>query len=101
MCLAVAVLMIVVVPKIVEIFGDKSKLPMSTQLLIGTSDFFVANWIYMIIGIIGILIFVSIWKKTESGKYKYDLSLLKLPIFGKLMQKVILSKFSRVFSNLL
>ena len=56
MCIAVVVLMVAVVPKIVEIFGDKSKLPMSTQLLIGTSDFFVNNWLYMILAIIGIII---------------------------------------------
>jgi type IV pilus assembly protein PilC len=50
---------------------------------------------------IGLVIFVALWKKTDSGKYKYDLYMLRLPIFGKLLQKVILSKFSRVFSNLL
>jgi type II secretory pathway component PulF len=101
MCIAIVVLMVAVVPKIVEIFGDKSKLPMSTQLLIGTSDFFVANWMYMIIAAIGLVIFIIFWKKTDSGKYKFDRLLLQLPIFGKLIQKVILSKFARVFSNLL
>ena len=101
MCIAVVVLMVAVVPQIIEIFGDKTKLPMSTQLLIGTSDFFVSYWLHMIVVFVGLIIFVSIWKRTESGKYKYDLSMLRLPIFGKLMQKVILSKFSRIFSNLL
>lgn len=43
----------------------------------------------------------SIWKKTVSGKYQWDAILLKLPIFGPLLRKVILSRFARVFSNLI
>ena len=101
MVAAVSVLMIVVVPRVVEIFGDKSKLPPLTQFLIGVSDFFVANWIYMILAAIIAFISISAWKKTDGGKYRFSLIMLKMPIVGKLLQKVILSKFSRVFSNLL
>jgi type IV pilus assembly protein PilC len=42
-----------------------------------------------------------IWKRTKSGKYQWDVIVLKTPIFGPLLRKVILSRFSRVFSNLL
>ncbi|MCK9272868.1 type II secretion system F family protein [Candidatus Gracilibacteria bacterium] len=95
------ILMTLVVPKIVEIFGDKSKLPPITLFLIAVSDFFVNYGIYLIIGIIGFIIFISFWKKTPYGKYKFDKFILKIPIFGMINQKIILSKFARVLSNLL
>jgi len=98
---SVMVLMTLVVPKIVEIFGDKDKLPPLTKMLIGTSDFFVHYWWSIIIFAVGFVIFVSFWKQTESGKYRFDSILLNFPILGKVIQKVVLSKFSRILSNLL
>lgn len=98
---SIMVLMTLVVPKIVEIFGDKDKLPPLTQLLIGTSNFFVNYWWLIIILAIGSVVAISFWKQTESGRYRFDKIMLHLPIMGKVMQKVILSKFSRVLSNLL
>lgn len=98
---SIMVLMTLVVPKIVEIFGDKDKLPPLTKVLIGTSEFFQNYWWLIIIGFIGAVVAVSFWRQTESGKYRFDNIMLHLPIIGKVMQKVILSKFSRVLSNLL
>ena len=98
---SIGVLMTMVVPKLIEIFGDRDKLPMSTQMLIGVSDFMVAYWWAMLIGIFLALGILSIWKETPSGKFQFHKFLLKFPIIGALLQKVILSKFSRVLSNLL
>jgi type IV pilus assembly protein PilC len=98
---SVAVLMTMVVPKLVEMFGDRSKLPPLTQFLINTSDIFVGYWWLMIVVLVGSIISVTIWKETEEGRYRFDGILLKLPIFGPVLRKVILSKFARVLSNLL
>lgn len=101
MIASVMVLMTMVVPKIVEIFGDVDKLPPLTKILIATSDFFVGYWWIIILFFIASVITVSFWRQTESGHYRFDRIMLHLPIVGKVMQKVILSKFSRVLSNLL
>lgn len=101
MIASIMVLMTLVVPKLVEMFGDKSKLPPLTQFLMTLSDFFVGYWWAMIIAFVAIIIAVSIWKKTETGRYQFDGLLIKLPIFGPLLKKVILSKFARVLSNLI
>lgn len=98
---SVTVLMTMVVPKLVEMFGDRSKLPPLTQFLINTSDIFVGYWWLMIVVLVGSIVSVTIWKETEEGKYRFDGILLKLPIFGPVLRKVILSKFARVLSNLL
>jgi type IV pilus assembly protein PilC len=98
---SIMVLMTMVVPKIVEIFGDKDKLPPLTKMLIATSDFFVGYWWLVIILFVGFLVAVSFWRQTEEGHYRFDKIMLHAPILGRVMQKVILSKFSRVLSNLL
>lgn len=41
------------------------------------------------------------WKRTPNGKYIFDKTIIKIPGFGKIVQKVILSRFSRVFANLI
>ena len=94
-------MMIMVVPKLLEIFDDKAALPASTQALIKISDVFSNYWYIMIIVFILLIVFVSIWKKTPTGRYNYDSMLLRLPIFGDIQSKLILSKFARVFSGLI
>lgn len=55
----------------------------------------------MILVAIGSVVSLNIWKKTKTGKYKFDGFMLRMPIYGPLVKKVILSRFARVFSNLL
>ncbi|USN57964.1 MAG: type II secretion system F family protein [Candidatus Peribacteria bacterium] len=48
-----------------------------------------------------IYVAVVLWKKTPGGRYNFDYILLKLPVFGTIIQKVVLSKFSRILSGLI
>jgi len=74
-------MMVMVVPKLLDIFENKDALPASTKALIATSDFFVNYWMFIIIFFILIVSFIKVWKKTPSGIYNYDLILLKIPVF--------------------
>ncbi len=78
---SVTVLMVLVVPKLVDVFGDRSTLPQLTQLLMGTSDLFVSYWWLMLLVIAFLFIFVLFWKETTQGKYRFDYLLLKIPVF--------------------
>jgi len=97
----VAVMMTMVVPKLLEIFADKSKLPTSTQILIKVSDAFVYHWPVLLASIIFIVISVMVWKRTPRWKYQFDRMMLSFPVFWGIIQKVVLSKFARVLSWLL
>lgn len=97
----ISVLMIMVVPKIVEIFWDQSKLPPLTIVLIWVSNFFVNYILFIIIWIFWLIIGIKYWYKTPIWRYRLDWIVLKLPVFWPIIKKVILSKFARVFSNLL
>ena len=95
------VMMTSIVPKLLEIFDDKSVLPASTKALIAVSDFFVHYWYVMIIVVVAAYVFLSYWKKTPNGRYNFDNFLLHIPLFGGIIRKVILSKFARIFSGLI
>lgn len=95
------VMMTSIVPKLLEIFDDKSSLPGSTKALIAMSDFFVNFWYVIILFVIVAVSLLSYWRRTPSGRYNFDSFLLHVPIFGKVMRKVILSKFARIFSWLI
>ncbi len=97
----ISVMMVMVVPKLLEIFDDKSSLPTSTKLLISISDAFRDYWFVMIIVVFIAYVSVMVWKKTPNWKYMFDKLVLKIPVFWQISQKLILSKFSRVFAWLL
>jgi type IV pilus assembly protein PilC len=57
-------MMTLIVPKLLDIFDDKSTLPASTKALIAVSDLFINYWLLFIIIAFVIYVGVKIWKKT-------------------------------------
>ncbi len=97
-----AIMMIFVIPKMTALYKDfDAELPMMTQLLIGSSDFFVRFW-WLIGGIVfaGVTSFTK-WKKTNGGRHTYDRMMLRLPLFGPLIEKIALTEFTRTLALLL
>ena len=101
MIAVIIVLMVKVIPTLLEFFGDPETLPDSTKVILGMSNFFQAYWPVLVIGVIAIYLIYTAWKKTPNGKYLNDKMILKAPVAGPIVQKVILSRFARVFSNLI
>ncbi len=96
------VMMLLVVPQISGLYTEAGKdLPVATEILIKMSDFTVAYWWLIILGVIGLIAGIITWKRTKSGRYYWDVMLIKLPVFGNLVQKSVLAKFSYGFGNLL
>ncbi|MFH1867546.1 MAG: type II secretion system F family protein [Candidatus Omnitrophota bacterium] len=95
-------LLIKVVPTfkgIFDMFGKK--LPLPTQILLGISDFTRQYFLWGILGAIGLIIALAQYAKTERGRLVIDTILLKLPIFGILLKKASIAKFSRTLSTLI
>ena len=97
----VFIMMTVVVPRLLDIFEDKSSLPASTNALIFLSNVFVNYWYVMITIVVFVYFWITYWRKTPNWKYNYDKFLLHIPVLWTVVQKVVLSKFSRVFSGLM
>ncbi|MBU4216285.1 type II secretion system F family protein [Candidatus Parcubacteria bacterium] len=96
------IMMVFVVPKLVNMMLETGgELPASTRALITISDFFVHFWPLMIISIIGLVMLFRYLKKTKKGKKIIDSMSLKVPIFGNLMNKIYLVRFSRSLRTLI
>jgi len=98
----ITMLLIKVVPVFQKLFsGMGQELPMATQLLIDLSDFVSKSFIYIIATIVvGIVVFVRYYR-TEVGRMTIDRFVLRAPVFGPLMRKVAISKFTRTLSTMM
>lgn len=102
MAIVATIMMIFVVPQLADLYRDfGADLPIMTQLLIGTSEIVSKTWYIIFPGIIAGLFAFRAWKKTPFGAHKYDQFILKIPIFGVLIQKIALTEFARTISLLL
>ena len=98
----VAFLMVFVIPAFAEMFsGGGQELPGPTQIVMDVSSFFQNQWWVMVLGG-GTFLFV--FKKvyaTERGNIEIDRIALKLPVFGMLIRKVSVAKFTRTLGTLI
>lgn len=99
---AVILLMTLVIPKLSELFvGTGVELPLSTRILVGTSNWFIAstiwvpNWLLVILVLVGSVAFLGVWKKSPDGRVVWDGLMLRMPIFGQLNKKAALASFAR------
>lgn len=96
------IMMVAVIPKISELFAQQEQqLPIFTKWLIATSNFMQKQWYVIVLGFIVIVLLFQFWKRTPQGRYQWDAFKLKIPLFGNLIQKGLLSRFARSLSNLL
>jgi type IV pilus assembly protein PilC len=104
-CIAFAItvfLLVKVVPIFGEIFKDfGAKLPAPTQFLIDVSDFMRSEWYFLILGFGGTIFAIRAFLRSTRGKQIADKWKLKLPIFGPLIHKICMSRFSRTFAQLI
>jgi type IV pilus assembly protein PilC len=75
-------------------------LPLPTQVLINVSGILTSLWWLIGAGLTGSIIGFKRWRKTDAGAAAWDRFKVKLPIFGEVVQKVAISRFSRTFSVL-
>jgi type IV pilus assembly protein PilC len=97
-----AVIMIFVIPAFKDVFKSfGADLPAPTLLVIAISDFFVAYW-WAIFGIIfgGLYAFFEAWKRSEKVQMAMDRFLLRLPIFGDIIRKAVIARWSRTLSTM-
>jgi type IV pilus assembly protein PilC len=95
-------LMIFVIPIFAQMFQDfGGTLPWPTQFVIGASNFIKSYILFTIPVLIGGVFALKQYYKTEAGKRLIDRILLTLPIFGVLLQKAAIARFSRTLSTLL
>jgi type IV pilus assembly protein PilC len=104
-CLVIAVIMIFVIPAFTKIFqellGPGEMLPLPTRIVVGISHFMASYW-WAGAALIGGAVFgVKSYYKTPGGRKMIDTLMLKAPVFGQVLRKVAVARFSRTLATLL
>ncbi|MEE4314062.1 MAG: type II secretion system F family protein, partial [Desulfofustis sp.] len=107
-CLAISILILVVIlvfviPVFEEMFSqmNNAALPIPTQIVVGLSNAFKNNFLWILLPFIAIIyIFRKIYN-TEKGRLRIDQALLHMPVVGILIRKVAVAKFTRTLSTML
>ena len=100
--LVIAVILIFVIPVFQEMFSSFGKaLPVPTQIVVNMSEFLKGN-IHYVIG--AFIVFVFVFKKyrnTKKGRKQTDALALKLPVFGNLLKKTAVARFTRTLGTMI
>ena len=98
----VTIIMIFVIPALKEVFSSfGADLPAPTLFVMGISDYFVQYW-WLIFGILGggLYFFMQAWKRNERVQQFMDRTTLKLPVFGELIEKSCVARWTRTLSTM-
>ncbi|HEX5390362.1 MAG TPA: type II secretion system F family protein [Burkholderiaceae bacterium] len=98
----VTVIMIFVIPAFKQVFSSfGADLPAPTLFVIAMSEFFVAYW-WLIFGTIGggLYFFFQAWRRNEKMQHFMDRMLLRIPIFGTLIEKSVVARWTRTLSTM-
>ena len=98
----VIMMLVMVIPTFSEMFEEMgTQLPAATQMLVNASDFLVAKWYIVILGVVVLIVAIKLFSNSEFGQDFNSRLALKLPIFGNLNVKTAAAQFSRTFATLL
>jgi general secretion pathway protein F len=95
-------LILSLVPKLTKIFDSlKAPLPWYTQLIVSLSTWLQSYW--FVLPIVGFLIYMYVrrWLSTAKGRRKFDETTLSMPVFGPLIMRMQVSRFTQTLSTLL
>ena len=92
-----------VVPKVRVLFeeGSEDTLPWYSRTMLNLSEQLIQNWVPFTVFIVLFIFGLWRWKNSEHGRKLWDSWSLRLPVFGKLIRSVAISRFSRTLSTLL
>jgi len=103
--LAVVGLMVFIVPSFRKIFkdllGDGAELPGITNFLINVSDTMTSSWYFYVIGIVAVIVIYRIVVAIPAGKWGVDWCKYNMPLFGPIIAKTAISRFSRTLGTLM
>lgn len=104
-CVMIGVIIVMltfVIPSFMTMFEDlDSELPVTTKAILAMSNSLKNYWYIYIIVVVGIVVGIQMYKRTDNGKHNLDKLKLKIPVFGVLQTKSACASFARTMSTLL
>jgi type IV pilus assembly protein PilC len=100
--IVIAVILIFVIPVFEDMFASFGKaLPIPTQIVVNMSRFLKGNIHWCILGIGALIFAFKKYRDTENGRKTTDIIALKLPVFGDLLKKVAVARFTRTLGTMI
>ena len=100
--IVMSVILVFVIPVFEEMFSSFGKaLPGPTQLVVNISRFVKSNFPWIFLGGIIIAILLRLYRRSEKGRKQTDALFLKMPIFGPLLRKVAIARFTRTLGTMI
>jgi type IV pilus assembly protein PilC len=96
-------LLVFIVPRFQVIFNEMlggKPLPTVTLFVLGVSDYMKHNWGMLAVIVVGLIVGTKVLGRTQSGRNLIDRIKLRLPLFGDLIRKTAISRFSRTLGTL-
>lgn len=91
-----------VVPKLTDLFTQGGKeLPTTTKVLLWLSDFAQHSWVTLLAILLILVLSFFVFKRSKRGHYMIHLFLLYIPVFGKLIRQLMVSRFARLLASLM
>jgi len=95
-------IMIFIIPSFKEMFDDfKVELPQMTKTLIAISNWLRYNYLFLLLVPVIVFVAVKLIRRNRGGRYVVDLIKMRLPIFGQIINKSAVSRFSRTLGTLI
>ncbi len=106
LCVAIIVIGVMlgkVIPVFEEMYAEfkNAKLPAPTQVVIDISHGFLDNWYFFFGGLIGFIFLMSFMLRNPKGRKVFDKLILKFPVIGGVLRKVVVARFTRTLGTLL
>ena len=99
---SLAVLMTAVIPEFRPLFEDAgAAMPVSTQIVIGVSDFLALYWWLIALVLLAAVVPLRQHNRTDEGHLRWDTWKIEAPVFGDLLTKIEVARFSRTLGTLL
>ena len=100
--IVLGIILVFVIPVFQEMFSDLGgELPVPTQIVVKLSEMVKSKILYIIVGFVLLVFAFRKFYATEKGQDTVDDLLLKIPVFGELLRKVAVAKFTRTMGTML
>ncbi|MCA9727514.1 MAG: type II secretion system F family protein [Candidatus Eisenbacteria bacterium] len=99
---ATTFMLLFIIPTFAKVFSDfGGELPMATRIVLNLSNFVKMFWWAIILVIVGSVFTVKRLYKTEAGRLRIDAALLRAPIFGNILRKASIARFTRTLGTMI
>lgn len=99
---ALVIMNVFVIPTFADMFKSMdAQLPIFTRILLATSNFTINYWYWLLGGVVALVVGIKYTLKQPKARIVWDHWKIKMPIFGKVIQKLMLARFTRTFGLVL